>query len=84
MYYVPWVEAAPCVGALLGTLRVLLVFGVACLRVDGRIGMGGQTWVESMSTEKTRAPSFASNAARGRPTTSDLCSYISQCWYPVR
>ena len=25
-----------------------------------------------MATEKTRAPSFARSAARGRPTTSDL------------
>lgn len=30
------------------------------------------TWIESISTENTRAPSFANNAARGRPTTSDL------------
>lgn len=30
------------------------------------------SWVESMSTEKTRAPSFARSAASGRPTTSDL------------
>jgi len=35
-------------------------------------GNGVLTWIESMSTENTRAPSFASNAARGRPTTSDL------------
>lgn len=32
--------------------------------------------MESMSTEKTRAPSFASSAARGRPTTSDLARVI--------
>lgn len=28
--------------------------------------------MESISTEKTRAPSLARSAARGRPTTSDL------------
>jgi hypothetical protein len=28
--------------------------------------------IESISTEKTRAPSFARRAASGRPTTSDL------------
>jgi hypothetical protein len=28
--------------------------------------------IESMSTDKTRAPSLANKAARGRPTTSDL------------
>jgi hypothetical protein len=28
--------------------------------------------MESISTEKTRAPSFARSAASGRPTTSDL------------
>lgn len=45
------------------------------------------SWIESMSTEKTRAPSFARSAARGRPTTSDLwctcvCVYVcggAQC-----
>lgn len=31
-----------------------------------------RTWIESMSTENTRAPSFARRAASGRPTTSDL------------
>ena len=41
-----------------------------------------QTWMESMSTEKTRAPSFASSAASGRPTTSDLCEINRWC-YPV-
>jgi len=30
------------------------------------------TWMESISTDKTRAPSFARRAASGRPTTSDL------------
>ena len=30
------------------------------------------SWMESMSALKTRAPSFASKAARGRPTTSEL------------
>ena len=30
------------------------------------------SWIESMSTEKTRAPSLARSAASGRPTTSDL------------
>jgi hypothetical protein len=30
------------------------------------------SWIESMSTEKTRAPSLASRAASGLPTTSDL------------
>jgi len=35
-------------------------------------------WIESMSTENTRAPSFASNAARGRPTTSDL-QWVYRC-----
>jgi hypothetical protein len=30
------------------------------------------SWMESMSTEKTRAPSLASRAASGLPTTSDL------------
>lgn len=38
--------------------------------------------MESMSTEKTRAPSFASNAASGRPTTSDLCIYHQQVLVP--
>lgn len=32
----------------------------------------GEAGVQSISTLRTRAPSFASNAARGRPTTSDL------------
>jgi len=32
----------------------------------------GFTWIESMSTENTRAPSFANRAARGLPTTSEL------------
>jgi hypothetical protein len=32
--------------------------------------------MESMSTENTRAPSFANNAARGLPTTSDLVKYV--------
>ncbi len=31
-----------------------------------------RTWMESMSTENTRAPSLARRAASGRPTTSDL------------
>lgn len=35
------------------------------------------TWIESISTENTRAPSFANNAARGRPTTSDLQLVLS-------
>ena len=35
-------------------------------------GNGALTWIESISTENTRAPSFANNAARGLPTTSDL------------
>ena len=30
-----------------------------------------------MSAENTRAPSFASSAASGRPTTSDLCGRVS-------
>ena len=30
------------------------------------------SWIESMSTEKTLAPSLAKRAASGRPTTSDL------------
>lgn len=30
-----------------------------------------------MSTENTRAPSFANNAANGRPTTSDLVKFSS-------
>lgn len=30
------------------------------------------SWMESMSAEKTRAPSLARSAASGRPTTSDL------------
>ena len=30
------------------------------------------SWIESISTENTRAPSFARRAASGRPTTSDL------------
>jgi hypothetical protein len=32
-----------------------------------------------MSTEKTRAPSFARSAASGRPTTSDLDVYVCYC-----
>lgn len=35
---------------------------------------------ESMSTEKTRAPSFARSAASGRPTTSDLSDYQVGKW----
>jgi hypothetical protein len=31
-----------------------------------------QTWMSLISMEKTRAPSFARSAARGRPTTSEL------------
>lgn len=31
-------------------------------------------WVESMSTENTRAPSLASMPAKGRPTVSELCT----------
>ena len=31
-----------------------------------------RTWMESISTENTRAPSLANSAARGLPTTSDL------------
>ena len=34
--------------------------------------MERHTWIESISTENTRAPSFANKAARGLPTTSDL------------
>ena len=30
------------------------------------------TWIDSMSTDNTRAPSLARSAARGLPTTSDL------------
>jgi hypothetical protein len=33
--------------------------------------------IQSMSTDKTRAPSFASSAANGRPTTSDLPRLVS-------
>jgi hypothetical protein len=32
--------------------------------------------MESISAEKTLAPSFARSAARGRPTTSDLCDIL--------
>ena len=42
---------------------------------DGEVSVEGRlvySWMESMSTEKTRAPSFASRAASGRPTTSEL------------
>ena len=39
--------------------------------MDGR-WMERHTWIESISTENTRAPSFANKAARGLPTTSDL------------
>ena len=50
-------------------------FGVFLWRVSSR-RWGNEreirTWMESISTENTRAPSFANNAARGRPTTSDL------------
>lgn len=38
------------------------------------------TCIESMSTENTRAPSFANKAAKGRPTTSDLV--YSSRWQP--
>ena len=34
--------------------------------------MNSLTWIDSMSTENTRAPSLARSAARGLPTTSDL------------
>ena len=37
------------------------------------------SWIESMSTEKTRAPSFARSAASGRPTTSDLGVRVCGC-----
>jgi hypothetical protein len=43
--------------------------------------MDSLTWIESMSTDNTRAPSLASSAARGLPTTSDLkklCKRIHQ------
>ena len=40
------------------------------------------TWMESISTENTRAPSFANKAARGRPTTSDLQRFHS-CRSPL-
>lgn len=39
------------------------------------------TWIDSMSTDNTRAPSLARSAARGLPTTSDLkklCKRIPQ------
>lgn len=38
---------------------------------DGRVRS-----LQSMSTDRTRAPSLASRAARGRPTTSDLLSAL--------
>ena len=38
-------------------------------------GQKRSTWMESISIDRTRAPSFESNAARGRPTTSDLKRY---------
>jgi hypothetical protein len=44
---------------------------------SGTLGEG----LQSISTDRTRAPSFASKAAKGRPTTSDLSNqydrYIS-------
>ena len=43
---------------------------------DFGVGLLVYSWIESISTEKTRAPSFASNAANGRPTTSDLDSSV--------
>ena len=55
-----------------------------CIPVDrftdwnlGNDGIDERTCVESISTENTRAPSFASSAARGRPTTSDLVKQIN-------
>jgi len=53
-------------------LRVVLKFSL--LQQTGTMCF---TWIESISTESTRAPSFANNAARGRPTTSDLRRV---CW----
>ena len=78
MYYMSRVETASCIGALMGSLRVLLMVAVARLRMEAKLEVRQPTWMESMSTEKTRAPSFASSAANGRPTTSDLC-----CSQPV-
>ena len=37
-----------------------------------------------MSTEKTRAPSLANNAASGRPTTSDLRGHVSDAECSLR
>ncbi len=38
------------------------------------------TWMESMSTEKTLAPSLESSAANGLPTTSDLGRPQKEVW----
>lgn len=37
---------------------------------------GEFTWMVSISTENTLAPSLARSAASGRPTTSDLCDIL--------
>lgn len=41
------------------------------------IRIGNEVHIQSISTDKTRAPSFASSAANGRPTTSDLHPSVS-------
>ena len=59
-------------GACVGSLGVFLRVALGVQSPTDRDGNGTLAWIESMSTENTRAPSFANSAARGRPTTSDL------------
>ena len=57
---------------LMGVLRIL---GLLYLLSDTTKSGAGHAQVmdsQSISTDKTRAPSLASKAANGRPTTSDL------------
>ena len=70
MYDVVLVKPILSGGARAGPFGIFLRgVEVQSLVMDGN---GVLTWIESISTENTRAPSLANSAARGRPTTSDL------------